>query len=163
MSLNLIAPTILLLVSAYEDFKSRKIKNKTLLVLGALSIIFAIFAFDREMLFDGLGGVGLAILLLIPLYALKAIGAGDIKLSIILAFLVGSFDFLNIFIFALICGFLIGFIKIILDKKVTLFFKNILHILTNKPKDNLDLQHIPFAVALLAGWFCHLIQQGRIL
>jgi prepilin peptidase CpaA len=163
MSLNLIAPTILLLVSAYEDFKSRKIKNKTLIVLGALSIVFAIFAFDREMLFDGLGGVGLAFLLLMPLYILRAIGAGDVKLSIILGFLVGSFDFLNIFIFALICGCLIGFIKIVIDKKLSLFFKNILHILTNKSKKNLDLQHIPFAVALLAGWVCHLLQQGRIL
>jgi Flp pilus assembly protein protease CpaA len=115
------------------------------------------------MLFDGLGGVGLAFLLLMPLYILRAIGAGDVKLSIILGFLVGSFDFLNIFIFALICGCLIGFVKIIIDKKLSLFFKNILHILTNKSKKNLDLQHIPFAVALLAGWVCHLLQQGRIL
>lgn len=90
------------------DFLFRRVPNSLLLI--------ALLVHSGQMLYAGAGilgadlsqsliGAGVAILVFTPLYALRAMGAGDVKLLIVLGALLGLRDLLTVWLIgSLIAG-----------------------------------------------------------
>ncbi len=93
------------------DIRSRRIPN--FIVLPALLIGFALnaFLFGASGLVLAAGGFGLALLIYMPLYLLRGMGAGDVKLMAAVGALVGWQNWLALFI---ITGLLGGLLAVLL-------------------------------------------------
>ncbi|MCC6263661.1 MAG: prepilin peptidase [Bryobacterales bacterium] len=103
-SILLAAVTILCVLGAITDLRSRKIPNW--LTLGALPIgLIASGILGGWMgLFLSFVAVLLALLIYFPLYLLRAMGAGDAKLMAAIASFIGPLMWIHLFIFASILG-----------------------------------------------------------
>jgi prepilin peptidase CpaA len=89
----------LLLLAVYHDVRSRRIPNR-LVLTGALAglLLNAMLPAGAGLLsatpgalgfWPALGGLALGLALLLPMYALKALGAGDVKLMAMVGAFVG--------------------------------------------------------------------------
>ncbi len=74
---------LLLLFAAWHDIRSRRIPN-ALVFSGAVVGVLSNALLPQEMgglgVLDSLAGLGVGLVLLLPLYLLRAMGAGDVKL-----------------------------------------------------------------------------------
>lgn len=77
---------LLLLLSAFSDLETDRIPNGFILLGIVIGVLGSIFS-DRE-LSDLLASMLLAFLLMYPLYMIGALGAGDVKLFV----MIGSFQ-----------------------------------------------------------------------
>ena len=95
-SLLLCAVLALALSVSYFDFRERRIPNKLLVA----ALLFALAVYGWAALSAGPGtvsralmyallGVAIGTLVLLPAYALKQVGAGDVKLIMVFGFLMG--------------------------------------------------------------------------
>jgi prepilin peptidase CpaA len=92
-----------LVVAAATDLRSRRIPN--LLTLTALLVALLLRAFlGGGMLVEGLAGAGLALAVMLPLFAMGGVGGGDAKLLI----MVGAFLGPKGFFVALLATALVG-------------------------------------------------------
>jgi prepilin peptidase CpaA len=66
-------------VAAFLDLRSRRIPN-ALTVTGAAAALILRAPLGWEALADGFLGIGLALLLTVPFFLVKALGGGDVKL-----------------------------------------------------------------------------------
>jgi len=104
-------------VAAYFDLRWRKIPN-WLVLLGLTSgLALNIFLFGWEGLRSSLFGIGIAMLVYLPLYALRAMGAGDAKLMMAIGSLAGPGAWLFIFFATGILGGIIGLIVMVTGKR----------------------------------------------
>ena len=105
---------VLLLLAVYYDVRSRRIPNR-LVFSGALAglLLNAVLPAGAGLLtaapgalgfWPALGGLVLGLALLMPMYALKALGAGDVKLMA----MVGAFVGPQTVLFCLLCSLLAG-------------------------------------------------------
>lgn len=98
----LLAATVL--VAAIYDLRYRRIPNW--LTLSALLFGVALNAsqFGWSGLATAVGGAGLAFLIYFPLYALRGMGAGDVKLMAAVGATVGAAHWFRIFLLSSILG-----------------------------------------------------------
>ncbi|MFZ0589642.1 MAG: A24 family peptidase [Bryobacteraceae bacterium] len=98
----------LVLVAGVCDFRSRRIPN-WLTVTGVL-LGFAANALIAQLAGLGIAALGLvlAMAVYLPLYLLRAMGAGDVKLMAAVGALVGPSSWLGIFLAAAIAGGIIA-------------------------------------------------------
>lgn len=117
---NLIATLVisllcaLLLVAAWTDVKSRRIPNRLVLcgvVSGVLlnTVLPLGYGFVSALpgalgIWEALAGLGLGFAILLPMYVLRAMGAGDVKLMA----MVGAFLGPNAIIGAILVTFIVG-------------------------------------------------------
>jgi prepilin peptidase CpaA len=109
---------VLVLVAAVYDILYRRIPNW--LTFSFLPLAFAVNAYllPWRGLLDAALGLGLAILIYMPLYALHGRGAGDAKLAFAVAALVGYKLFFVIFILSGIIGGLIAVVLMVAHGRV---------------------------------------------
>ena len=95
---------VLVLVAAIYDFRYRRIPNR--LVLTGICAGFALNGF-----FFGLGGLGsagagfgLAAAIYLPMFALRAMGGGDVKLMVAVGSLAGASNWFVLFLITAIVG-----------------------------------------------------------
>jgi prepilin peptidase CpaA len=104
--------------ACWTDIRMRRIENK--LVLSGALIGLALHAFLPHGsglfkhaaggigLLHALAGFGLALALLLPLYALRAMGAGDVKLMAMVGAFLGPTDVLGAVAMTLLAGGILG-------------------------------------------------------
>jgi prepilin peptidase CpaA len=156
-------------VAAATDLRSRIIPN-WLVVCGL------ILGFGLNMYLHGLAGLwsaflgfALALGLYIPLYLLRAMGGGDVKLMAAIGALAGPKDWFTIFVFASLLGGVFAIALLFLRNAMGPTFHNIRHIITNlvllrapfKTNPDLDISSpkaitMPHGVAIAAGTFAFL-------
>lgn len=158
-------PTLVLLVSTFADFKFKKVQNFLVLALLASVILFLIFFEPNHAWGNSFLGLGMAILLCLPLYIIQALGGADLKVFAIFGLATNSDTVLHTFLFSLFWGSALGVIKVILQGQGKAFLTNLKKIITLKKPDAQTVQKIPYTFALLLGWFTFLVfsQYGRIL
>ena len=88
MILRLSACVIFSLFNSYTDWKNYKIHNKAVLVFAVLSLISALICAGVSGVLNALAGLAI-MLSLMPLYALRMLGAGDVKAMMAIGLMLG--------------------------------------------------------------------------
>ena len=152
----------LLMVGMGTDLSWQKYPNKIFLVsmMVAATLLLAL---------DGVGAWqvilaqwGLAFAFFLPVYALKAVAAGDVKLMMAVAPLMSSQQLFLTILASLVWGGLLGLFSVVLKNNLSSMWTNLQGILffRTRPKEN-SLNRIPYTVALLFGYLsCFLLQKS---
>lgn len=150
----------LLLVATVTDIRSRRIPN-TLIVTGLCLGFGLAFSFlgNAGWLFAS-NGAATGLLLMLPLFLLRACGAGDVKLMMLVGSLIGAQATLTTTLYSLIAGGVLalaatiagGRISEIRDRmRATVFAFAIRDIRSAAEIGRTSREPIPFAVAILVG------------
>jgi len=152
----------LTLLAALLDWRSRRIPN-WLTVSGLLSgvVVHALIAGWHGTLF-ALEGAGLALILLLPLVALRALGAGDWKLMGAVGAFVGWRMFLFVLLGSILASGIMAIVQVYRTGRVIETLKNMVTLvrgfftfgLKKNPQISLDnprLLKLPFGVAVAAA------------
>ncbi|HXT26524.1 MAG TPA: A24 family peptidase [Candidatus Eisenbacteria bacterium] len=150
------------LLAALLDWRSRRIPN-WLTVPGLLSgvVVHALIAGVPGALF-ALKGAGLALILLLPLVALRALGAGDWKLMGAVGAFVGWQMFLFVLLGSIFASGLMAIVQVLRMGRVMETLRNMVTLvrgfftfgLKKNPQISLDnprLLKLPFGVAVAAA------------
>ena len=105
MSLIITCSLLLFLcMAAFQDIRSYRIGN-VLVVSGALlGVLLNVFLPAGIGLYQSLAGLGVGLLLLLPLYLLRAMGAGDVKLMAMVGAFIGPQAILITMLYVLVAG-----------------------------------------------------------
>lgn len=150
-------PTLLLAIGVVDDIARRKVNNKLNAVLLFLSFIFVIVYFGLNGLKLSLLAALCAFALTLPLFIVRALGGGDVKLFIVFAFatLSPTAVFWTL-IFSFACGALLGLFRIIFQGNLLQLLHNLFAIITFNKAENIKLHKIPYTIALLLGWLTYI-------
>ena len=151
--------SVILLVCILEDLRTRKIPNKLILFLFPLALAGGFFLKELSFFQICLSAL-LSLVITLPLYVGKVIGGGDLKCFFVFAITVTWLDVWQTFFYSLPWVLLFGFVKLVLDKKLKIFLRNLVSILTLKPVEKASLHTIPFSVGLFFGWITLLTLKG---
>ncbi|MCR4437124.1 MAG: A24 family peptidase [Clostridiales bacterium] len=168
LTVKVLEVILLLAAAAKSDCKTYKIKNSITLSFMLVGAATNIYAYGIEGLKLSLLGWGLPVALLFILYALRMLGAGDIKLFGAIGAIMGyKFAFYSI-AYSFVCGGVMGVILLVIRHNAGKRFHSLLtyvksSFLMLKPmsysefgdKTGGDKFHFSFAV--LAGTLIHLL------
>ena len=155
-ALELILPSSILLAASIDDLRSRKIHNWLVLTCMILAITLTFYNGGLDALQMGVLGCGAAILFLLPLVLMKALGAGDLKIMMAFGLATNWSITLNVVMYSLICGALLGLIRAFVAGQAKTMALNMISILRpGKEVESKNLQKIPFSIALLFGWMTY--------
>lgn len=101
----------LVLTAAIHDLRSRRVPNWLTAAGFVAGLGLYAFLFGMQGFWFALKGAGLALLIYFPLFALRAMGAGDAKLMAAVGALAGPWNWLGIFFLTAILG---GILAIVL-------------------------------------------------
>jgi prepilin peptidase CpaA len=102
-TLSIIALVSALGIAAWTDVRSRRIPNALTVTLFAAALLLRAAA-GGGMLVEGLLGAGLALLVVLPLFAVRGVGGGDAKLLIAAGAVLGPAGFLYALLFTALAG-----------------------------------------------------------
>lgn len=148
----------LVLMAGGIDILRRRIPN-WLTVTGALAgIVLNCALSGLEGLKASAGGVGLALLIYVPLYMLCAIGGGDVKLMAAVGAVAGPSRWLAIFLITSLLGGVLALFVVLIQGRARRVFSNVWFILRElarfRPpharREELDV-HSPKAITLPHG------------
>ncbi len=121
----------LLTVASISDYRTYRIPNW--LTVGGMTtglIYSAIVPFSVKLGFLwSLGGLAIGLLALLPLYALRMLGAGDVKLMAMVGAFLGVTDTLSAVVYSLIVGGIAALGYALLNKVVGQMFANVREVL----------------------------------
>lgn len=101
---------VLMMIACWQDFHDYRINNKLILV-GAISGVALNTYLSAEAGFlDSLIGFSFGLLLLLPFYLIRIMGAGDVKLLAMVGTFVGQSDISWVFLYTLIAGGLLAMV-----------------------------------------------------
>jgi prepilin peptidase CpaA len=151
-------------IAAATDLRSRIIPNWLVATGVALGFVLNTYLYGWTGLQAACLGCGLALALYIPLFALRAMGGGDVKLMAAVGALAGPRDWFTIFILASILGAVFAVGVLLLRNSLSPALSNIWQIMNNLARlrapyaDNPDLDisspralTIPHGVAIAGG------------
>lgn len=165
---KIITLLFLISLSLISDIKTYKIKNKIVLT-------FMILGMGANVVTDGIQGIKVSllglitpILILFILYALRMLGAGDIKLFSAIGSIMGAKFVLNSMAFSFLSGGVIAIIILVLRKNgaerlryLWLYIKNTFLSMSIHPytefEDKEDTGKFRFAYAIFLGTVMELI------
>jgi prepilin peptidase CpaA len=154
------AVTILLTaLAAFVDFRSRKIPNWLTVPAFVAGLTLRTVLFGWPGAKSALEGTGLALLVLLPLVLMRALGAGDWKLMGAVGAFLGPLMFLFVLLGSILVSGIMAIVEMARTRRVRETFHN-LHVLVQgfftfglraNPKislDNPELLKLPFGVAV---------------
>ncbi len=170
-----------LAAAVWHDVKARRIPNR-LIVLGTLAAL-ALHACMRSG--DGLfqadaGGLGLlpslagfavGLLLLLPFYAMKTLGAGDVKMMAMVGAFLGAKAVLGATLLAMLAGGVLALVVALWSGQLGRVWKNLRHMLRvtsvvgvagigQDANPDLVTGKLPYAVAIACGTVAQLLLAG---
>lgn len=120
----------LVIVAAVFDLRTRKIPN-WLCAAGVISgFAFQIALFRWAGVREALLGTGLALLVYVPLFALRAVGGGDVKLMAAVGSMAGPKAWIAIFLVTAIAGGVIAIVLIVVKGRMRRTLRNVGVLLT---------------------------------
>lgn len=109
---------VLLLLALKQDLKSYKIPNSIILIGYGLSLLFFCQKYEWTSIYKWAGGILIPILILIPLFFIKALGAGDIKLFSVIGGFFGIAYAIEIIAISFVFGAILSLVKLIRYKNL---------------------------------------------
>lgn len=98
------------LIAAVYDLRDRRIPNWVCFAALLLGVFGNVLLLGMGGALSSLEGIGLAMLIYLPLYLLKGMGAGDVKLMMAIGAAVGPLGRLQIFAITAVVGGILGLI-----------------------------------------------------
>lgn len=173
--------TALLLLATREDVRIHRISNQLVLVgvvlgLGFNGLLPEGIGFNSEVP-GGLGwlasvkGLALGIAVLLPMYLLRAMGAGDVKLMGMVGAFLGPADLIGALIATFIAGGVMALVVALWSKQLMSMLHNVklmlfsgllrmnagqLPVMNDLP---VSVARLPYAVAITAGTLGYLVWQ----
>ncbi len=149
---------LIVVVAAAYDFRFRRIPNWLTLSGVILGWGLNIFLFEMIGLRTAAFGLGLAFLIYFPLYLLRGMGAGDVKLMGAVGSIVGPANWFGIFILTSILGGVVALILLLFKGRLFRTLSNVGYMLKEilflrapyMKKEELDVRS-PKAVTLPHG------------
>lgn len=168
--INVAALLALLACAVWFDIRTRRIPNR--LVLSGLAMSFATQAFIG---LHGLQAWGLGLLagfgLLLPLYLLRAMGAGDVKLMALVGSFLGPVSTLGVVVATLISGGVLAIVVALHKGALLQALRNVPLMMSTAPRTPgsrragmqppaVSAGNLPYAVAIAGGTVAHLLWSG---
>jgi prepilin peptidase CpaA len=173
--------TVLLLLAARQDVRSRRIPNKLVLVgvvlgLGLNGFLPAGLGFNSDVP-GGIGwlaavkGLALGLAVLLPIYLLRAMSAGDVKLMGMVGAFLGPVDLIGALLATFIAGGVMALVVALWSRQLMNMLQNIklmlfggllkinagqLPIMNDLP---VSVAKLPYAVAITLGTLGYLVWQ----
>lgn len=145
-----------LLSAVFFDLKTRKVPNQLILVFFAVAIFLSLLADGLQNIGGILASLGTAIIFVLPLYLLRAIGGGDVKLLIVFSILCSWNGVITTVFAALFWGSVLGVLQSIISGQGKVLAQNLVALALRTKQSEKVLHKIPFTVAILFGWLTHL-------
>jgi prepilin peptidase CpaA len=144
----------LLSFATFTDLKTKKISNKLVIVTFAVSVLFSFVSqnFGLSAFVNLLTSFATAVIFLLPLWMMKAVGGGDIKFLIALSPLLPWQSLILMILFSLIWGGLLGVLRVLLSGQGKSFLTNLKLLLLRQKLETSTLHTMPYSVALLLGF-----------
>lgn len=160
----------LILVAAAYDWKYRIIPNWLTLAGVIAGVALNTVATGLSGLWVAFTGAAFALLIYVPLYALRAMGGGDVKLMAAVGALMGPFLWWDIFVYTALIGGAAALVTIFVGGRFRRTFRNIGTILSSLARgrrpwvDNPEVDvrnkqslRLPHAVTIAAGTLAYLM------
>lgn len=179
--LALVPMIVLLLLAAKQDIKSHRISNKIVLVGLVLGIVLngilpEGWGFNTQIpgaigWWAAMKGVAVGMAVLLPLYLLSAMGAGDVKLMGMVGAFLGTNDVLGAVLATFVVGGVMALLIVLWSKQLSAMLHNVKYMLYGSaiklsvgqaPLMNdlpVSVGKLPYAVAITLGTFAYLIWQ----
>jgi prepilin peptidase CpaA len=116
---------LLVMTGGVYDIRQRRVPNWLTLSGVLVGIGLNVFLYETDGLWFSLKGLGLALLIYFPLFAIRAMGAGDAKMMAAVGAMVGPWNWLGIFLLAAVMGGLFGMVLLLTTGRVRRTFANI--------------------------------------
>lgn len=160
---------VALLVAVIMDARHRRVSNTLVLVVLIAGVLLnaigpqpfrqndGLFSLSPGALgwSSGLLGALVALLVFLPLYALRAVGAGDVKLLTGVGAFAGTAAFLNIALCVLLAGGVLALVRMAIAGQPRLLLANMAAVMTGQFKPAQTLWRMPYAVAISLGVAAH--------
>ena len=157
----IIFPSIILAIAVVFDLLYKKFPNYLFITLFLTAACAKIYVF-------GLTGIGVSLASLVAvlavglfLYYLRVLGAGDVKLLLVLSILI-NMSALKILVLSIVWGGLLGLISALLHGKIKQVIWNIKQLIIYRLKPEAKKLHfIPYTVCLFLAWITHLVLKQK--
>lgn len=116
---------VLVVTAALFDFRQRRVPNWLALTGLILGIGLNAFLYETAGLWMALRGLGVALLIYFPLYLLRGMGAGDVKLMAAIGSIAGAANWLGILVITSVLGGIAAVVLIVSKKRFRQTFENI--------------------------------------
>lgn len=153
----MILATFLLTSGLIDDLLTRKVHNG--LFVGLL-IVAALSSLLQGVILQGVMGLGLAVALLLPLYAFRVLGAGDVKLMMAFGMATSMEAVLFVSLYGLVWAAVFGLTKMALTKNWGAFLAAPKMFLSGFHWRTAKTLAIPMTFPLLLGWLSFLTLKG---
>lgn len=160
---------VLLAIAVYRDLASRRIPN--VLIVAGLAVALA-FSVVEGNLSDRALGFGAGLLIFLPFFALRLVGAGDAKLMAVVGAFTGVPALVPITLYTCIAGGLLGLASVVAARSGSQAMQNLRLVLfavsartagAQVPVTDLGLKsaaRIPYAVAIASGVVVWMLIEG---
>jgi prepilin peptidase CpaA len=137
------------LAAGLFDLRYRRIPNWLSLSAIAIGLGANLFLFALHGFVFALLGMGCSLLIYVPLYLVRGMGAGDVKLMAAIGAIVGPWNWLGIFLFTALLGGLVSLLYVLLRRRMHQTFLNLGMIVSDllrvrlpaKREARLDIRH----------------------
>ena len=163
---------LLVIPAALFDVRERRIPNWLVLAGILAGIALNTFLYTAGLWF-ALKGIGIAMLIYFPLWLVRGMGAGDVKLMAAVGAIVGPMNWLGVLVFTSVFGAVAGIVLVFSKGRLASTLMNIRGIVTSlvtfhKPYEqnptldvgNESALRLPHGVAIAFGCMTFLIAAG---
>lgn len=148
-----ITASLILLIGAVDDLRSRKVHNWLVLSLLGLAAALQLYVGGWMGLAMGALGAGAAFLACLPLVLARVIGAGDLKLMVAFGMATTWTTSVSVVLWSLVWGAVLGVIRSIVAGDFTRLLAATYAVATSKERPaEASLHRIPYTIALIFGW-----------
>lgn len=150
---SLIALAFILLAAAvWTDLRARKVRNQLIIVGFVASVVLILVVKGWAGLIDSGLSMMTATVAIIPLYVLRVLGGGDVKLFIVVSMLFSWEQVLIALMASFIWGSLLGVFQVILKGQTKQFAHNMMALVQRNKLSAESTHQIPYTVALVFGF-----------
>lgn len=167
----------ILALAVFFDLRERRIPNSLILVGLVAGLVVSIMASGMQGLLAALGGIAIGAGAFVPFFALRWLGAGDVKLMGVVGGFVGLGSIGPVLLYTLLAGGIVGAIAVLASGRTMPFFSNLwrgirsLTVLkmtgelpinesTGGQGSGGSVLRIPYAVAIAAGTIAWMLQKS---
>ncbi len=161
-----------LLAAVFTDMKARKVPNRLVLAGIVIGLLAQAFLLDGEGIVSALKGLAFGFGLFLPLYLLRVMGAGDVKLMALVGCFTGSPAIFGVVLCTLLAGGVLSLVfalklkmaRQMLSNSIFMVLPGAAKIAGDKVSANSvgvnSVGTLPYAMAIAVGTAAYLVWQG---